>query len=77
MNDNWPEGQWRITLDGVLYEGKINKVDFYPINCGVAIWTLQAWDNGVGSAQIDISAPRTRFRKARKVTNEIHHQVEE
>ncbi len=40
MNDNWPEGQWRITLDGVLYEGKINKVDSYPINCGVAIWTL-------------------------------------
>ncbi len=62
---NYPEGMWYIKLDEVRYEGEINAVDIMPINCGVAIWTLRTWDHDVGSAIIDISAPRTRFRKVR------------
>ncbi len=63
---NWPDGNWYIILDGVRYQGEIRTVDFEPENCGIAIWTLQTWDNKIGSAQIDISAPRTRFRKAKE-----------
>jgi hypothetical protein len=59
-----PEGEWYININGVRYEGKIWAVDSMPINCGVSIWTLRTWDN-VGTAQIDISAPRTRFRKVK------------
>lgn len=57
-------GSWYIRVDGVRYEGKIRRTDNVPINCGVALWTLETYDE-IHTAMIQITAPRTRFRKVR------------
>jgi hypothetical protein len=54
--------RWYIKVDGIRYEGEICEIDPQPVNCKIAIWTLKTWDSS-GSIQIELSAPRTRFRK--------------
>ena len=58
----FPEGKWYIKVEGIRYEGEIQETLGLPVNCGVALWKLR---KHVGTAMIEIWAPRTRFRKVR------------
>jgi len=62
---NFPEGKWYITVDGTRYTGEIHETHGIPVNCGVSLWKLRTWDKKIGSAMIEIWAPRTRFRKVK------------
>lgn len=64
-----PDGLWYIRCDDIRYDGYIKSSNM-TVNCLIDIWTLICHDKKVGSAQFEITAPRTRFRKVKGNTEE-------
>ena len=54
----FPQGVYRIKVNGVVFTGEITKTLSRPINCGVALWTMGIQ---IGSKLVEITAPRTCF----------------